>query len=192
MPKPSAAPPDFSTLHPTFRLPWITTLLCNPDLKFYPLLSPITSTPSGTSNTIFRTTLTDHDALIADLTFTRPTPDNPASITGHEHCFLISVGSGVDGKTGRAHGGFSTLVLDQVAGICASEAVTGRGGIPATVTITVDFKAPVDTPGVVLCRAWATRVEGRKTWVEAVLEDGEGRVLTTARGLFIVPRAAVL
>ncbi len=59
---------------------------------------------------------------------------------------------------------------------------------PATATMTVDYKAPIDTPGVVLCRGWAEEVSGRKIWVKAVVEDGEGRVLVTGKALFIASR----
>lgn len=75
------------------------------------------------------------------------------------------------------------MVLNHVAGATACEAL-GKTTL-ATATMTVDFKGPVDTPGVVLVRAWAVAREGRKTWVQARIEDPEGRLLAGAKVLFI-------
>jgi acyl-coenzyme A thioesterase PaaI-like protein len=103
-----------------------------------------------------------------------------------EQCAFFSVGDGVDGKLGRAHGGFSSLVLDHVLGRTAS--VAGGVTAPATATMTVDYKAPIDTPGVLLVRGWPTSVEGRKLWVKGRIEDCEGKVLAEGRALFIAPK----
>ena len=54
--------------------------------------------------------------------------------------------------------------------------------------MTVDYKAPIDTPGVVLCRGWAVEVSGRKVWAKAVIEDGAGKVLAAGKALFISAR----
>ena len=101
---------------------------------------------------------------------------------------LISLGAGVDGKLGRAHGGFSALLLDHVLGRTAS--VASGATAPATATMTVDYKAPVDTPGVFLVRGWVESVEGRKAWVCGSVEGegGEGDVKARGRALFISPR----
>ena len=107
-----------------------------------------------------------------------------------ESCKLLSLGTGLDGKTGRAHGGFCALVLDDFTGTTA--AIVSGAIAPATATITVEYKAPVETPGVVLCRAWALEKSGRKTWVEGTMEDGGGNVLAKARALFLDPKPAKL
>ena len=67
-------------------------------------------------------------------------------------------------------------------------ALTSKATAPATATMTVDYKAEISTPGVVLCRGWAESVEGRKIWVKGVVEDGEGRVLAVGRALFVAAR----
>lgn len=58
-----------------------------------------------------------------------------------------------------------------------------------TATMTVDYKKPVDTPGVIVCKSWLEgRSEGRKHWVRAVVEQ-EGKVVAEGRCLFLeVPR----
>ncbi|KAL2044564.1 hypothetical protein ABVK25_012374 [Lepraria finkii] len=121
------------------------------------------------------------DCIRAHITFTRPTT-NPSAIKGIEECWLLSVGSGVDGKAGRGHGGFNALVLDQISGSVSHYARPVRIP-PATATMTIDYKAPVETPCVVLLRAWIEELEGRKVWVRGVIEDGSGRALCTSRAL---------
>ena len=88
--------------------------------------------------------------------------------------------------TGRAHGGLNALILDHMTGSMSSQAMGSFA--PATATMTIDYKAPIDTPGVVLCRGWVVEMSGRKTWARAVLEDGTGKVLASAKALFISPR----
>lgn len=55
----------------------------------------------------------------------------------------------------------------------------------ATATMTVDYKAPIYTPGLIFARGWAVAKEARKLWVRATIEDAEGRLLARAKALFI-------
>jgi len=131
-----------------------------------------------------RTLYTPH-GIRAQINFKRPTTE-PDAIISYEYCYLISLGDGLDGLTGRAHGGLNALILDHMTGSMSSQAMGSFA--PATATMTIDYKAPIDTPGVVLCRGWVVEMSGRKTWARAVLEDGTGKVLASAKALFISPR----
>lgn len=137
------------------------------------------------SNSMFTETLYTSTAIKAQINFKRPTKE-PDAITGHEYCYLLSLGTGLDGKSGRAHGGFNALIIDQMTGTCAAQ--TSGSWAPATATMTVDYKAPIDTPQVILCRGWPIEKTGRKTWVKAVLEDGTGRLLASGKALFVDPK----
>jgi acyl-coenzyme A thioesterase PaaI-like protein len=144
------------------------------------------------SNSMFAQTLYTPSAIRAQINFKRRTSE-PDSVNPWEYCSLLSLGSGLDGKTGRAHGGFNALILDQMTGSVAS--MVSATTAPATATLTVDYKAPIDTPGVVLCRGWAVSRQGRKTWVRATIEDGHGqtggrtgKVLASGKALFIDPK----
>ena len=55
-----------------------------------------------------------------------------------------------------------------------------------TAYLRVDYKKPVPTPTVVLCRAWVERTEGRKMFTVGTIEDGEGGVYAKGEALFIV------
>ena len=184
--------------HPDFDIPWCRSLLSSPDVTFidnFPGGKGYKPSP-GVSNSLFTRTLSAEgaNAVRHFVMFTRPVNAiiNPAAIavapseTPTEQCMLVSVGDGVDGKTGRAHGGFDALLFDHVLGRTAS--VSSGSKAPATATMTVDYKAPVDTPGVFLLRAWPVSVEGRKVWVAGVLEDGAGRVKAVGKALFIKER----
>ena len=55
----------------------------------------------------------------------------------------------------------------------------------ATAELTVKYEKPLSTPGVVLCRSWVEKVEGRKVWIKGVLEDGKGLVFARGQSLYI-------
>ena len=55
----------------------------------------------------------------------------------------------------------------------------------ATAELTVKYERPLPIPGVVLCRSWVEKTDGRKVWVKGVLEDGKGLVFARGQSLFI-------
>jgi len=172
--------------HPDFDIPWCIDLLRS-DIEVVEVPTREMQNPpsSEVSNSMFLHTLYTPSAIRAQINFKRPTRE-PDAITLYEYCYLLSIGSGVDGKRGRAHGGFNALILDQMTGTIAAQ--VGGGTAPATATMTVDYKAPIDTPSVILCRGWPVEKSGRKVWVKASVEDGAGRVLAVAKALFVSAR----
>ena len=185
--------PQRST-HPDFAIPWCQTLLSSD-------ITPIENPPGGSdynpspgvSNSLFARTLTatDANAIRRFIMFTRRSTSTAAiaiapSEEPIEQCMLVSIGDGADGKSGRAHGGLNALLLDHVLGRTAS--VTSGSTAPATATMTIDYKAPIDTPGIFLVRCWPISVEGRKVWVGGVIEDGTGHVKAQGKALFIAQR----
>ena len=173
---------DTVKAHPDFQAPWIRQLLSDPHLSW----TKQVPRPENTTNAMFEKTLSGPDKIKAHLSFNRPTKEREAS-RPLEECFLMSIGQGIDGKTGRAHGGFNALILDQISGSCAHHA-NPDALPPATATMTTDYRLPVSTPCVVLARAWMIHAEGRKMWINSVLEDSEGKVLASAKTLFIRAR----
>jgi thioesterase superfamily protein 4 len=59
---------------------------------------------------------------------------------------------------------------------------------PATAKLTVNYRAPIKTPGIVLARATINKVDGRKVWIRATIEDGEGGVFADGEALYIIAR----
>ena len=138
----------------------------------------------------FETTLYNNRGIRAHLAFRRPCKEAEA-IEPYEECVLVSLGDGLDGMTGRAHGGFNSLLLDHIAGHFAQN--THPSSIaPATATTTVDFKRPVSTPGLLLARAWFIELSGRKVWIRAQLEDSDGQVCATSKTLYILAKTPKL
>lgn len=188
--------------HIDFDRPWCSKLLTSPTTKIKECL-PSAPDPNGpgaadnVTNAMFAQTLYNpgSDAIRAQINFTRPfageTPDPRRKdgsgiekpITADEYCYLLSLGPGIDGLRGRAHGGFNALILDNITGTLAS--MLGNSTAPATARLEVDYVAPIVTPGVVLARAWAVERTGRKTWVKGVIEDKDGKVLARGKALYI-------
>ena len=175
--------------HPDFQaLPWTQRLLASPNLT----LIPENNTEDMTPTAMFNTTLYRPGAISAHISFSRPSTAPDALPGGaDERCMLLSLGHALDGKPGRAHGGFNSLVLDQLCGKAAHYSAPNAIP-PATATLTVDYRAPVGTPCVVLARAWVVEVSGWKIWVRGVIEVGVGVVLASGRALFIAGREGVL
>lgn len=176
---------DSVKTHPDFQAPWIQKLLSDPDIRW----TKQVPRRDNTTNNMFEKTLAAPDCIKAHLTFTRSSKE-PDAIQPYEECFLMSIGDGVDGKTGRAHGGFDGLILDQISGSCAHHARPDPIP-PATATMTVDYKLPVNTPCVVLARSWMIEMSGRKLWIRSVMEDSQGRTLAAAKTLFIRARESM-
>lgn len=170
--------------HPDFDKPWCKKILDDPNIRWTRNSHDVV--PEKVSNSMFEQTLYTDRAIRAHLSFSRPCNELD-SIRPIEDCFLISVGDGVDGATGRAHGGFNSLLLDHACGHAAHHNSPNPIS-PATATMTVDFKRPISTPCVVLCRSWLVEMTGRKMWTKAVIEDEHGQVLTSAKCLFIAAR----
>jgi acyl-coenzyme A thioesterase PaaI-like protein len=180
--------------HPDFALPWCQSLLAS-DIKLIenpPGGSDYHPSP-GVSNSLFARTLTapESNAIRRFIMFIRQSASTTAiaispSEDPMEQCMLVSIGDGADGKSGRAHGGLNALLLDHVLGRTAS--VSSGSTAPATATMTIDYKAPIDTPGIFLVRCWPISIEGRKVWVGGVIEDGTGHVKAQGKALFIAQR----
>ena len=101
----------------------------------------------------------------------------------------------MEGIAGTAHGGIIALMLDEVMAHLASE-VFGRDSI-ITKSLNVEFKRRLDTPRVVLARAYMERVEeqveggdfggesGRKLKIRGRIEDEEGGIFAEGTSVFV-------
>lgn len=171
--------------HPDFNASWCQTLLSDKTIQWPPKTSDDILQASG-HNSLFEKTLYHPTGIRAHLAFRRPATEQD-SLDTLEDCFLLSLGTDLDGKTGRAHGGLSGVICDHISGHAAVK-IDPKGEPPATATMTMDYLRPIETPCVVLARAWICEVSGRKVWVKAVVEDGEGRVLVRSKCLFVLAR----
>ncbi len=86
------------------------------------------------------------------------------------------------GGNNAVHGGMVAMMFDVMCGIIIH--AIGRP-ISRTAFLHVDYRnvTPIDVPLTV--RGWASRVEGRKTFVNAELTDPDGTLLAEANGLMV-------
>lgn len=86
-----------------------------------------------------------------------------------------------EGGVGVLHGGAIAAVLDEAMGTAAFEAVKAA----YTATMTCNYQSMIPLYEEVLIRAWVTKSEGKKIYIEseAILKDAT--VAVTATGLFI-------
>jgi acyl-coenzyme A thioesterase PaaI-like protein len=86
------------------------------------------------------------------------------------------------GGNNAVHGGMVAMMFDVMCGIIIH--AIGRP-ISRTAFLHVDYRnvTPIDVPLTV--RGWSSKVEGRKTIVNAELTDGSGKLLAEANGLMV-------
>ncbi|OAA47970.1 NACHT and WD40 domain protein [Cordyceps fumosorosea ARSEF 2679] len=118
-----------------------------------------------------------------------PPDDDEDRLAGELLC-LFALGSGVNGHPDVAHGGVTAAILDAATGSVA-ELFSTEGDSAFTLELTVRYRRPLATPGVYVCRSWVRRrTEGRKAWLRAVVEDGNGTVYAEGDAFWLdVPRS---
>ena len=79
--------------------------------------------------------------------------------------------------------------MDQASAICA---VQTAGPTAVTAEMNVKYVERVPLPSVVLCRTVATRSESRKLWIRGTIEDGLGKVYSTADILYLTKKQETL
>jgi thioesterase superfamily protein 4 len=162
--------------------PWAIKLYEDPTLR--PFLSRSRVRPQSSSSTretfVSQTLFTSETISAWQSFFKPPTPSKPFEVI----C-VLKLGSGLNGHHDLAHGGFLSVVLDDVIG-AAAECDRPKGKSTMTAYLKVDYRKPVKTPGVLLARAWLEKTEGKKMWGRGTIEDGEGNVLADGEALFIV------
>ncbi|KAL5342760.1 HotDog domain-containing protein [Aspergillus crustosus] len=115
---------------------------------------------------------------------------------------LFHPGPNLCGHPGFIHGGFLSVIFDEVFAHAVSQCF--KSGTGMTANLNVDFRKPALPGRVYVLRARTVKVEGRKAWVEGrmvMLGDGEGSamggeeedggvVVAEGRALFVEPRFA--
>lgn len=188
-------PPNPSVLAHFCLTPWCIPFYHDPSLQAFENRSePDRSSTQPTAGTLFRRTLNTSDTIAATQFFyraptntpqTQPPPKHQPPPSHPEIVVLFSLGTDLNGHPDVLHGGFVSVILDEIIGTTAG---LHRSVEKTTMTayLNTTYTAPVLTPGPVVCRAWCERVEGRKIFAKGVLEDGEGNCLAIGEGLFIV------
>ncbi|KAK0629541.1 HotDog domain-containing protein [Bombardia bombarda] len=105
---------------------------------------------------------------------------------------FLSLGPMVNGWAGICHGGIAMTILDEVMGQLPAVNKL-RGNLPdiplMTAYLNTTFVRPVRTPTTIMVTARLLKVEGRKQFADAVIEDEKGEVLAKAEALFVMLKA---
>ena len=153
----------------------------------------------------FSHTLNAPGALIALLNFYSPRPApiaDPKGPLGPEPLItriraFAALGPMLGGWKGVCHGGVvGTLMDETMAQLFVANQDHGLlPDVPAmTVYLNTRFMKPartgtVEDPAVVMVTVRVVKREGRKFFLEADMQDGEGAVLARAEALFVTPRS---
>lgn len=187
------------------QVPWCTTLLSDPHFKITRTSSP-TPKPS-TEDSFFGSTLATSSTIRACVTQLRSPSHTAAGLeipypAISEVRTLFSLGSGVNSHPHVAHGGFAATLLDEVMGdllsvnkdyeeqrLRSQNKIQSHqlrpGATTMTVSLSLSYRKPIPTPGMLLVRAWFDCVNGKKHFVCGAIENGTGDVLTQGRALFV-------
>lgn len=170
--------------------PWCAKLLTDPTLTVEVPPSRYRK-PSG-EDELFAHTLNNDDNISGYLSiYKTPAPEEAVE----ELTLLFRLGSGLNGYPGTVHGGIVATLLDEATGaILVLNMLRGVWPmIPAmTAYLNTTFVKPVPTSAVVLGRARVDKIDGRKVYLSAVIEDGEGNELARGEALYIYRKKAKL
>ncbi|KAF6827213.1 thioesterase superfamily protein [Colletotrichum musicola] len=179
-------------LHPDYQhfasIPWCARLLA----RFDDAASNVVQVSENRTvlptkeNTYVGRTLNTPDTIAAWLVL-HPRP-RPPRWEVEELCSLVAFRDGTIGFPGTAHGGVVALVMDEVTGLHVvaqrpEGAEKNKGFLTAYLNTT--FLKTVPAPGAVLVRTRVSKIEGRKNFVTAQMEDGNGEVLAKAEVLYV-------
>jgi acyl-coenzyme A thioesterase PaaI-like protein len=160
--------------------------LIQPHLALFshPLTSP--STQYG-RYTFMNKTLSTPETVPIWQAFYRPSrSSDPALADFGEVICLIALGSALDGHLHTAHGGVAAALLDEAMGTVGGIHKT-RGKSQFTAFLHVNYRKPLPTPGMICIKAKidGEKSKGRKIFINASLESGDGVVYNDANGLFL-------
>ncbi|KAL4891705.1 HotDog domain-containing protein [Aspergillus ambiguus] len=173
---------DYFRTHPK-----CDALLSNPHIVLEPVASGY---QSAHPNPLFNQTLTSNNGVLKSF-FVRqsPPPDLAHDVAAHRGYLFLQLGGGVAGQQGIAHGGFLSVVMDQVTGTLIGTTRMDGGKGMFTVALNLSYHRPVLVPAdVVIATSRISKVEGRKIYVFAEIEDAQGNVCTTAEAIFLQKR----
>jgi acyl-coenzyme A thioesterase PaaI-like protein len=164
-------------------IPWCLKYLDDPNVVS---VSPPNRRIKGSGeDNLFAKTLNTADTISNFIVIYRQ-PEAP-DVLVKEIRVLLTLNGDVDGWPGVCHGGIVAAILDESVGLlipinkdCEAIAETCM-----TAYLNTTFLRPVPTPSTILITCKFIRIEGRKYFCEAAIEDGSKNVLATASVLFI-------
>ena len=120
-------------------------------------------------------------------------PDITQSTTKPEVKCLMSLGRALEAHPSIVHGGFQCVLIDEVTRFLIlvhqnNVRDSGTRLSHYTVSMATSYFAPVITPGNVLVRSQLLEKQGRKWTVATDITDASGKVLTSAKSVWVTAR----
>jgi acyl-coenzyme A thioesterase PaaI-like protein len=171
-----------ATLDHYAAIPWVSSHLSDP--AFHPVHLSRTLTHSGTGHTLMATTWNTPDTIEHILSIYRPPSTDGDNLRGEIRRFY-TFGHGLNAHPNILHGGVAATILDSTMGNVIGQQIPNLKGAIFTARLTVEYKKPVATPGTIIARAWIRSVDGRKIFVEGVIEDKNGIIHAKGDGMWI-------
>lgn len=177
------------------RIPWCAKYLSPPTAAGGDLVVQVHENRTVLStweNRFVGGTLNTPDTIAAWVNLFSPPGPPPHHRIDGEFLSLVVLGEGLIGFPGSVHGGAAALLLDEVTGMhIASQRGAGQPPNKAyrTAYLQATYLKAMPAPGTVLVRSRIVRVEGRKHYVEARIEDEHGEALVKGEVLYIALRA---
>ncbi|EQC27835.1 hypothetical protein SDRG_14419 [Saprolegnia diclina VS20] len=100
---------------------------------------------------------------------------------------LVHFGEKLCGHTGIVHGGCISTVCDELFG-WTMYWIMDKAGF--TANLNVNFRKPLPAQTLAIVTTELERIEGRKVYLKAKVQDAEGNTYTEATSLFIMPKPA--
>lgn len=166
------------------------------DPSFKPISISRNLTFNGRGHTLMGGTFNTHETIPHMLSFFRGpntstgSDDMNDAIKTTELRRFYTFGTGLNAHADLLHGGVTACILDSTMGNVAGmvmQVVHGKKESVVTVQLNVKYEKPVRTPGTIMARAWVSKVEGKKVWVEGRVESGDSGEICHGRaeGLWI-------
>ncbi|OJD22843.1 hypothetical protein ACJ73_05807 [Blastomyces percursus] len=120
---------------------------------------------------------------------------NLLSAADPDFLLLLELGPSLSGFRDTVHGGVLATLLDETLSNCVEAfrqdmPVNGGEDRPRlyTAKLQVSFRAPVETPGVIIVKAWFKGLEGRKWFLEGQVVGEDGKVKAEAESLWVMEK----
>lgn len=169
-------------------IPWCAQHLIPPNLNIAPVFSR--APKPRFEDALFSTTLKTQDTISAFICF-YPRPKDERDLLPEVKAF-VTLGNLVNGYPGVCHGGMVASIFDEVLSLIhpGSRWRPNAPGITSVVTAYLNTKylRPVQTPGTYLVTVRLKKADGRKVFIEGVMEDQNGTRLAQAESLFVESR----
>ncbi|OJD13869.1 hypothetical protein AJ78_05716 [Emergomyces pasteurianus Ep9510] len=120
---------------------------------------------------------------------------NSPSATDPDYLLFVQLGPSLSGFRDTVHGGVLATLFDEALGNCVEGfrqdiSVTGGEESPRlyTAKLDVSYRSPVETPGIVVVKAWLKGVEGRKWFLDGQIAGEDGTVRAEAKSLWVMEK----